>query len=68
MVTPRLTDRDHANMGAYFDHLLDAYKEGKVDRLQAREILCGLVAAMDIGNLADVVARFERGRKEFQGG
>lgn len=59
----QLTNKDHDNMDGFFGHLLDDYKEGRIDKTRAVATLSHIVAAIDKGNYSEAQSWFEQGRK-----
>lgn len=59
----KLSDKDHADMDAFFGFLLDGYKSGEVTRPTAIGTLTHVVAAVDIDNHEEARKWFQQGRK-----
>lgn len=64
----QLTNGDHANLTAYAGHVLDAYRDGSIDRLTAIEAIADVVAAVDTGDYGTARNHIERGRKQLLSG
>ncbi|MEW8683446.1 MAG: hypothetical protein AB2536_16220 [Candidatus Thiodiazotropha endolucinida] len=47
---PELTTKDHKNMDAFLDHVLDDYKDGVITKEQAIGGLAHTMAALDLDN------------------
>lgn len=61
-----LTERDHVNMDAFLGHVLDDYKNGVLTKEQVVSGVAHVMAALDKGNIGEVRAWLEQGRKLIQ--
>ena len=57
-----LTERDHLNLGAFLDRVLDAFETRRMTKSTARGTIAHVVAALDDGNIDEVRAWIEEGR------
>lgn len=60
---PTLTNRDHDNMDAFLNHILEDFKNGELTKTQVTGALTQIIAAIDIGNYGEAIHWFEQGRK-----
>ena len=60
---PTLTNRDHNNMDAFLNHVLEDFKNGELTKAQVAGALTQIIAAIDTGNYGDAIHWFEQGRK-----
>ena len=68
MATDKLTDTDHRNMDAFLGAVLDDYRDGALTKEQAVGGLAHVMAALNIGNVAEARAWFREGRKFIRDG
>lgn len=68
MPTDKLTDTDHQNMDAFLGAVLDDYRDGAITKEQAVGGLAHVMAALNIGNVAEARAWFREGRKFIRDG
>lgn len=59
----KLSSRDHQNMDAFLEHVLEDYKSGVITKEQAIGGLAHVIAAVDIRNYDEARRWFEQGRK-----
>lgn len=60
-----LSEKDHLDLTAFVGEVLDAYRDGKLDRLAAIVELADLVSAIDTGDLGTFQNRVREGRKRL---
>lgn len=58
-----LTERDHTNLTAFLEHVLEAYKRGEISKDTAVGSLAHVIGALDQGNVGEARLWFEEGRK-----
>ncbi|MES2784750.1 MAG: hypothetical protein V4684_04750 [Pseudomonadota bacterium] len=58
-----LTEKDHDNMDAFIDAVLQDFKEGVITKEQARVAIGHVMAALAIGNLSGALGWLAEGRK-----
>ena len=61
--TSLLTEKDHTNLTAALEHILDDYKNGTITKAQAVGTIAHGFTAMAEGEEAEVRAFLEEGRK-----
>jgi hypothetical protein len=61
-----LTDSDIANMDVFIEAVLDAYKDGNLDKVQAVNRIAHVISAIDQGNIEEARGWFRQGRKLIQ--
>lgn len=61
-----LTDKDIQDMDAFLGAVLDAYKDGDVDKVQAVNRIGHVISAIDQGNISEAISWFKQGRKWIQ--
>lgn len=59
----KLTNRDHENMDAFLNGVLDDYKAGTITKSQAAGGLNHVMTALAEGSYGEAVNWFEQGRK-----
>ena len=59
-----LTEKDHRDLDAFLERVLDAYKNNEITRDSARSSLAHVMTALDIGNYGEVLSWL---RKENEG-
>lgn len=58
-----LTEKDVQNMDVFIGAVLDAYKDGKLDKIQAVNRIAHVISAIDQGNIAEAISWFKQGKK-----
>lgn len=61
-----LTDKDMQDMDAFLGAVLDAYKGGALDKIQAVNRIAHVISAIDQGNVSEATSWFKQGRKWIQ--
>jgi hypothetical protein len=63
MPADSLSERDHLNMDAFIDAVLQDHKDGVITKEKARLALAHVMTALAIGNIGEAQNWFEQGRK-----
>ncbi len=58
-----LSERDHLNMDAFIEAVLQDHKDGVITKDRARQAIAHVMTALAIGNLGEAQTWFEQGRK-----